>query len=103
MEHKKYWKGFEELNETPKFLKSKNNEFPEELPALDLEGVCASFGAACSSGLGEPSPVLRAMYPDEPWRAECALRLSLGPETIEADVEGALAAITRVLSRRPGS
>ncbi|MGB1204632.1 MAG: TAT-variant-translocated molybdopterin oxidoreductase [Chitinophagales bacterium] len=34
MEHKKYWKGFEELSETPEFLKSKHNEFPEELPLL---------------------------------------------------------------------
>ena len=34
--------------------------------ALDLEGLCASSGAACSSGLGAPSPVLLAMYPAEP-------------------------------------
>lgn len=67
--------------------------------ALDLEGVCASSGAACSSGLSEPSPVLAAMYPDEPWRAASALRLSLAPETTEAEVERAIAALDRVLAR----
>ena len=67
--------------------------------ALDLEGLCASAGAACSSGLGAPSPVLQAMYPDAPWRAESALRLSLGPETSDADVEAAIAILRRVLAR----
>lgn len=67
--------------------------------ALDVEGLCASSGAACSSGLGAPSPVLRAMYPDEPWRAESALRLSLGPETEAHEVEQAIAILERVLAR----
>lgn len=69
--------------------------------ALDLEGLCASSGAACSSGLAEPSPVVGAMYPEEPWRAACALRLSLGPETTDREVEGALSCLERVLSRGP--
>jgi cysteine desulfurase len=67
--------------------------------ALDLEGLCVSAGAACSSGLAGPSPVLRALYPHEPWRAESALRFSLGPETSAADVDGALAIAARVLGR----
>jgi cysteine desulfurase len=67
--------------------------------ALDLEGLCASAGAACSSGLGAPSPVLLALYPEAPWRAESALRLSLGPETGEAEVEGAISILRRVLGR----
>jgi len=67
--------------------------------ALDIEGLCASSGAACSSGLGAPSPVLLAMYPDEPWRAESALRLSLGPETTRAEVEAAVSVLERVLGR----
>jgi cysteine desulfurase len=73
---------------------------PELVAALDLEGVCVSHGAACSSGLAEPSPVLRAMYPDEPERARGALRLSFGPETQETDVDFALAALATVLARR---
>jgi cysteine desulfurase len=69
--------------------------------ALDLEGLCASSGAACSSGLDQPSPVLRALHPDEPWRAESALRLSLGPETRAEDVDRAIEILARVLSRGP--
>jgi cysteine desulfurase len=71
----------------------------ELVAALDLEGVCASSGAACSSGLQEPSPVLRAMYASESWRASSALRLSFGPETSESELESALAALRRVLAR----
>lgn len=69
--------------------------------AMDLEGVCCSSGAACSSGLNEASPVLRAMYPQEPWRASSALRFSLGPEVSEIDVENAVVALEKVLSRPP--
>ncbi|MDB4973194.1 MAG: Cysteine desulfurase [Myxococcaceae bacterium] len=69
--------------------------------ALDLEGLCVSAGAACSSGLGAPSPVLRALYASEPWRAESALRLSLGPETQATEVEQACAILQRVLGRAP--
>ena len=67
--------------------------------ALDLEGVCVSSGAACSSGLATPSPSVLAMHPDQPWRAAGALRCSLGPESSDADVDGALAALDRVLAR----
>jgi cysteine sulfinate desulfinase/cysteine desulfurase-like protein len=41
------------------------------------------------------------MYADEPWRAESALRLSLGASTSEADVEQAIAVLRRVLGRVP--
>jgi cysteine desulfurase len=44
-------------------------EGPLLVAALDLEGICVATGAACSSGLQEPSAVIRAMYPDEQWRA----------------------------------
>jgi cysteine desulfurase len=71
----------------------------ELVAALDLEGVCAASGAACSSGLDQPSPVLLAMHSDEPWRATAALRLSFGPETSEAEAEAALGALRRVLAR----
>ncbi len=73
--------------------------------ALDLEGVCASPGAACSSGVRAPSPVVRALYPaeEDAWRADSALRLSLGPEGLDAlQVDAACAAMRRVLRRRFG-
>ena len=71
------------------------------IAALDVEGLAASSGAACSSGLQEPSPVLRAMHPDESWRAGAALRLSFGVETTEIEQESALALIAKVLARPP--
>jgi cysteine desulfurase len=70
--------------------------------ALDLEGLCVSAGAACSSGVPAPSPVIEALYPGSPWRAEAAIRVSLGPETSPSDVDQAIAILMRVLQRRTG-
>ena len=70
--------------------------------ALDLEGIAVSAGAACSSGVEGPSPVVRALHRDEPWRSESCVRCSLGIETTDEDVDLAIAAFTRVLARRPG-
>lgn len=69
--------------------------------ALDLEGLAVASGAACSSGVDRPSAVVAAMYPDAPWRAASALRVSLGVETSDADVARAIAILDRVLSRAP--
>jgi cysteine desulfurase len=55
------------------------------LIALDLEGICASSGAACASGTLTPSHVLTAMGLT-PAQAHGSLRFSLGPGTTEADV-----------------
>jgi cysteine desulfurase len=75
-------------------------EGPLLVAALDLEGICVSTGAACSSGLQEPSTVIRSMYPDEQWRAGSAVRISLGTETSEQDIETALLVFRRVLRRK---
>jgi cysteine desulfurase len=57
-----------------------------QLMALDLAGFCVSSGSACSSGSVKPSHVLEAM--GIPARdAACALRISLGWNTSEKDVE----------------
>lgn len=69
--------------------------------ALDLEGLAVASGAACSSGVDAPSPVVRAMYPDDPSRAASAIRISLGLETTDDDVTRAIAILERVLSRTP--
>ena len=69
--------------------------------ALDLEGLCVSAGAACSSGMQSDSAVLLGMYPDEQWRAGSSVRSSLGMETTESDVDDAIQAFKRVLSRGP--
>ena len=66
--------------------------------ALDLEGIETSTGSACTSGSTEASHVLLAMGID-PHLAHGSLRLTLGPETSEADVEATLAAMQTVLPR----
>ena len=56
---------------------------------LDLEGVAASVGSACTTGSAEPSHVLTAMgYPDE--EARGALRISLGRTTTDVEIDEAL-------------
>ncbi|HVY85761.1 MAG TPA: cysteine desulfurase family protein [Caulobacterales bacterium] len=67
--------------------------------AMDLEGVCVSSGAACSSGKVRTSRVLAAMgvAPD---LAKCALRVSFGWASSEAHVDAALAALTKITARR---
>jgi cysteine desulfurase len=71
--------------------------------ALDLEGIAASVGSACTTGSTEVSHVLAAMgYPDE--EARGALRLSLGRTTTDAQIEEASAIVPRVLgAMRQGS
>lgn len=56
------------------------------LLALDLEGIALSSGSACSSGTVKPSHVLLAMGVDEE-EAKCSLRLSLGWNTTDQDIE----------------
>jgi len=59
--------------------------------ALDLEGIAASSGAACSSGKVTPSHVLAAMGIDADL-IRGAIRLSLGYSTTEAEIEAFLKA-----------
>ncbi|MEQ9318193.1 MAG: aminotransferase class V-fold PLP-dependent enzyme, partial [Polyangiaceae bacterium] len=63
--------------------------------ALDLAGLAVSSGSACSAGTSSPSPVITAMVGPE--RAASAVRISLGEDTTDADVEGAVQAFERVL------
>ncbi len=68
------------------------------LMALDLDGVMASSGAACSSGKVRPSHVLQAMgVAEEPARG--ALRVSFGWNSCQQDVDLALAALDKIVSR----
>jgi cysteine desulfurase len=67
--------------------------------ALDIEGVAVSAGAACSSGKSEPSPVLLAVHPEEPARAQASTRFSLGPEVSEMDLDFTVSRCAKVLCR----
>jgi cysteine desulfurase len=72
---------------------------PELVAALDLEGICASGGSACSAGTSEPSPVLAAMFGADP-RATSSVRFSLGETTTKGDVKAAVHAFASLASRR---
>lgn len=71
----------------------------ELVAALDLEGLAASAGAACSSGLTAVSPAMQAWFPDDPERGAGTLRLSLGPETTDEEVDRAIEILRRVIAR----
>lgn len=63
---------------------------------LDARGICASSGSACTSGSLDPSHVLLAIgHPHE--IAHGSLRLSLGEENTEADVDEMLRVIPEVV------
>ena len=66
--------------------------------SLDLAGIAASTGAACTSGTVAPSPVLLAMglLPAE---ARLAVRFSLGPTTTAAEIDEVLAVVPALLER----
>jgi cysteine desulfurase len=64
---------------------------------LDLEGIAASTGSACSSSSLEPSYVLLAMgLPHE--LAHGSLRFSLGRGTTEEDIARVLEALPRIIA-----
>ena len=65
---------------------------------LDLQGICASTGSACSSSSLEPSHVLLALgVPPE--QAHGSLRFTLGRWTTEEEVEQVLEVLPRVVAK----
>src|SRR5580765_7270783 len=66
--------------------------------ALDLKGLAVSSGAACSSGAIEPSHVLLAMaLPHQ--RARASIRISLGKQTTNDDIDFAIKVIPETVAR----
>ena len=70
--------------------------------ALDLEGVAASTGSACTSGSTEPSHVLQAMGVN-PDRIRGSLRLTTGRTTTMEDVETASELVATCVERVRGA
>jgi cysteine desulfurase len=67
------------------------------LGLLDKQGFAVSSGSACASGTDEASPVLLAMgVPAE--LALCAIRVSLGKDNTESDVDRFAAALRELLA-----
>ena len=68
------------------------------LLALDLAGVAASSGSACTTGAVEPSHVLVAMgVPDD--LARGSLRFTLGRDSTDADVDRLLEVLPGIVER----
>jgi cysteine desulfurase len=68
------------------------------LLSLDMQGIAASSGSACTSGSLSPSHVLTAMgIPNE--IAQGSLRLTLGRDNTEEDVETFIAVLPPIVER----
>jgi len=65
---------------------------------LDLAGICASSGSACSTGAIEPSHVLTAMGMD-PMRARGTVRLSLGIYNTDDEVDYLLEKLPPIIAK----
>jgi len=65
---------------------------------LDLEGICASTGSACSSASLEPSHVLLALGLS-PEQAHGSLRFTLGRENSEEDMERVLEVLPGIVAK----
>ena len=71
------------------------------LLSLDLLGIAASTGSACTSGSVDPSHVLLAMgLPAE--QVHGSLRLTLGKDNTEEDVETILSALPGIIEKLRG-
>jgi cysteine desulfurase len=72
------------------------------LAGLDLEGICASSGSACSAGSLEPSHVMLALgVPKD--EANSLVRFSLGRESTLAEVEHVERVLPEVIVRTQGA
>ncbi|MDI6604149.1 cysteine desulfurase NifS [Aceticella autotrophica] len=66
--------------------------------SLDMAGICVSSGSACTSGTLDPSHVLLAIgLPHE--IAHGSLRLSIGKENTDEDVEKVLEVLPNIVNR----
>jgi cysteine desulfurase len=68
------------------------------LGGLDLEGVCASSGSACSAGSVEPSHVILALGGD-PKLANSLVRFSLGRSSTQEEVSRVASLLPSVINR----
>jgi cysteine desulfurase len=67
------------------------------LVSLDLEGIAVSSGSACQSGAVDPSHVLLAMGRGR--QGEASVRLSLGRQTTEQEIQLVSEHMPRVVAR----
>jgi len=72
------------------------------MACLDLEGICASSGSACSAGSLEPSHVISALGVDHKL-ANALVRFSLGRDTTLEEVEYVISLLPEVVRRAQGA
>jgi cysteine desulfurase len=68
---------------------------------LDMKGICASSGSACSSGSLDPSHVLKAIGLSNSL-AHSALRMTLSEKTTKAELDTTVEAIREIVQRLRG-
>ncbi|MBL6765495.1 MAG: cysteine desulfurase [Verrucomicrobiae bacterium] len=68
------------------------------MAGLDLVGICASSGSACSAGSLEPSHVMKAMGVPAA-EANALVRFSMGRETTTEDIDHVVAQLPTVIDR----
>ena len=65
---------------------------------LDMEGICASSGSACTSGSVDPSHVLTAIgLPDEIARG--SIRFTIGEENTKEEIDYVIDKLDSIISR----
>jgi cysteine desulfurase len=72
------------------------------MASLDLEGICASSGSACSAGSLEPSHVVSSLGVDRKL-ANSLVRFSLGRDSTAAEVETVIALLPKVIHQAKGA
>ncbi|MFC1608566.1 cysteine desulfurase family protein [Patescibacteria group bacterium] len=75
-----------------------NVEGESLLLSMDMEGICASTGSACSSGSLDPSHVILALGLKHE-EAHSSLRLTIGKRTTKEDIDHAVDVIKETIER----
>jgi len=71
------------------------------LAGLDVDGICASAGAACSAGSLEPSHVVSALGLNRDL-ARALVRFSLGRETTDSEIDHVISVLPSIIRRAQG-
>lgn len=69
---------------------------------LDMQGICASSGSACTSGSIDPSHVLLAIG-RSPEEARSAIRLTLGAENTKEEMDVVVGELARIVGKIRGN
>jgi cysteine desulfurase len=75
-----------------------NAEGESILLNLDMEGIAASTGSACTSGALEPSHVLRSLGL-KPEQCHGSIRFTLGRHTTEAEIDHVLEVLPQIVEK----